>query len=291
MELRQLKYFLAVADAQSFVSAANNLYISRQAVSKSIAQLEAELQVELFMRDSGGAYLTPAGIMFYERVRSMVLELEQLQSEIRKYGTQFRQVIRVAFSVGTLSLFENRIQQFIRDQQNTVIKYFECTPSECDKLLREHSADLVITSSPMTGDAFDSEILFQSPYGVLLREQSELDSMDQLEASDLRFLPLACFSDGQCEKFCAGLGLTPQYTGIDLFRLFSIAGDGQCATLMPGCLLPKQMPDLRWIPLNLQPQWTIRRVYLKSLENNILYHSAVDTFLNGVFRNPDARSV
>lgn len=285
MELRQLKYFLAVADAQSFVSAANALYISRQAVSKSIAQLESELQVELFMRDSGGAYLTPAGIMFYERVRNVVLELEQLESEIRKYGSQFRQVIRVAFSVGTLSLFENRVQQFIRDQKNISIKYFECTPSECEKLLREHQADLVITSSLLSGDAFDSEVILQSPYGILLKEQGELESLDSLDASDLRFLPLASFSDGQCEKFCTGLGLSPLYTGIDLIRLFAIAGDGQCATLLPRCLLPKHVPDLHWIPLNTRSLWSIRRVYLKSLENNILYHSAVDQFLNGVFGN------
>lgn len=288
MELRQLKYFLAVADAQSFVSAANNLYISRQAVSKSIAQLESELQVELFMRDSGGAYLTPAGIMFYERVRSIVLELEQLQSEIRKYGSRFRQVIRVAFSVGTLSLFESRIQRFIREQQNVVIKYFECTPSECEKLLREHQADLVITSSPLLGDAFDSRILYQSPYGVLLKEQDELDYLGRLDIPDLRWLPLGCFSDGQCEQFCSTLGLTPLYSGIDLFRLFAITGEGQCATLLPRCLLPRQTRELRWVPLNTQTQWTISRVYLKSMENNILYHSAVDEFLTGVFDEKEA---
>ncbi len=288
MELRQLKYFLAVADAQSFVSAANNLYISRQAVSKSIAQLESELQVELFMRDSSGAYLTPAGIMFYERVRSIVLELEQLQSEIQKYGSQFRQVIRVAFTVGTLSLFESRIQRFIREQRNVVIKYFECTPSECEKLLREHQADLVITSSPMGGDAFDSEVLFRSPYGVLLKEEEELKYLDRLDTPDLRWLPLGCFADGQCEQFCSALGLTPLYSGIDLFRLFSITSAGQCATLIPQCLLPRQIPDLRWIPLDTATPWTISRVYLKSMENNILYHSAVDEFLMGVFDHKEA---
>ena len=74
MELRQLRYFLAVADSRSFVSAAQALYISRQAISKAIAQLEEELRVRLFMRDSNGAFLTPAGIMFYDRVRPVLLE-------------------------------------------------------------------------------------------------------------------------------------------------------------------------------------------------------------------------
>lgn len=286
MELRQLKYFLAVADAQSFVSAASNLFLSRQAVSKSIAQLESELQVELFMRDSGGAYLTPAGIMFYERVRTIVLELDQLQAEIQKYGSQFRQVIRVAFSVGTLSLFESRIQQFIRQQRNIVIKYFECTPSDCEKLLREHQADLVITSSPISGDAFDSAELYRSAYGVLLKEQGELEFPDWLETPDLRWLPMGCFADGQCEQFCSRLGLIPIYSGIDLLRLFSITAEGQCATLLPECMLPWQVQGLRWIPLHTDQSWSISRVYLKSMENNILYHSAVDEFLTEVF-HPD----
>ena len=83
MELRQLKYFLAVADTRSFVSAAGDLYISRQAVSKAVAQLETELGVELFVRDTNGAFLTPAGLMFYDRIRSSVIELEQVREEMQ----------------------------------------------------------------------------------------------------------------------------------------------------------------------------------------------------------------
>ena len=78
MELRQLKYFLEVADARSFVGAANNLFVSRQAVSKAVGQLEGELGVELFVRDPSGAFLTPAGLIFYDRIRSSVMELERV---------------------------------------------------------------------------------------------------------------------------------------------------------------------------------------------------------------------
>lgn len=283
MELRQLKYFLAVADAQSFVAAASTLYISRQAVSKSIAQLESELQVELFMRDSGGAYLTPAGIMFYERVRNTVLELDQLQTEIRRYGTQFRQVIRVAFSIGTLSIYEQKLQNFIRNQNNIIVKYFECTPSECETMLREHKADLVITSRLLSDEDLSSRPLYQSPFGVLLKDEEELEYMDALDIQDLRWLPLGCFADGQSDTLCSSLGLAPHYSGIDLFRLFSITSSGQCATLLPQCLIPGLLQGLRWLPLASARPWTVYRVYLKSLENNTLYHSAVDEFLIDVF--------
>ena len=191
MELRQLKYFLAVADARSFVSAAEQLYISRQAISKAVAQLEAELGVELFMRDSGGAFLTPAGIIFYERVRSNVLELEQLQSEMRQYGSQFHQVIRLAFSVGTLCRYEAPLQAFLHQQKNVVIEYREHTPDMCEHLLLERKADVAITSGPVTSPMLHTRPLGTSPYGVLLRDHGELASLDFVELQDLLWLPLA----------------------------------------------------------------------------------------------------
>lgn len=283
MELRQLKYFLTVADKRSFAGAAEELFISRQAISRSIAQLEAELQVELFMRDSGGAYLTPTGIMFYERVRSNVLELEQLQAEVKELGTQFRQVIRVAFSIGTLPLYEARIQHFIRTQNHIMVHYTECTPNECAQLLREHQADLVITSRIMEEDMFDSQVLYESPYGILLRDHENLEDLEALSTDDLRWLPLGCFADGQSQQLCASLGLSPQYTGIDLFRFFAITAQGQCAVLLPLCMLPDFAQPLKWFPLQEPHRWKIFRVYLRSMEKNALYYSAVDEFLMQVF--------
>ena len=104
MELRQLKYFLAVADARSFVGAAGALFVSRQAVSKAVGQLEEELGVELFVRDSSGAFLTPAGLMFYDRVRGSVMELERVHTEMRRFGPRYLQRVRVVLGLGILQM-------------------------------------------------------------------------------------------------------------------------------------------------------------------------------------------
>ena len=112
MEIRQLRYFLSVAENRSFVNAATKLYISRQAVSKAISQLEAELGVELFVRDTSGAFLTPTGLLFYERVRSIIMELDNLADQIRSTSNRYRQRIRIAFSIGTVSLVEDSLLSF-----------------------------------------------------------------------------------------------------------------------------------------------------------------------------------
>ncbi|MBE1281687.1 MAG: LysR family transcriptional regulator [Rhodobacteraceae bacterium] len=68
MELRQIKYFRAVADFKSFTRAAVNCRVTQPALSRQISTLEEELGVELFIRDGRGAHLTPAGAEFYGRV-------------------------------------------------------------------------------------------------------------------------------------------------------------------------------------------------------------------------------
>ena len=137
MELRQLRYFLSVADTRSFVSAAGKLFISRQAISKAISQLESELNVELFMRDSNGAFLTPAGIMFYERVRNLVIELDNLSADMKNYGIRFHQHIRLAFSISTMSLFEPKLLDYKNAQVNLDIRYQESPKELCLQQLQE----------------------------------------------------------------------------------------------------------------------------------------------------------
>lgn len=284
MELRQLKYFLAVADARSFVSAANALYISRQAVSKAVGQLETELGVELFVRDSNGAFLTPAGLMFYDRIRSSVMELEQVRTEMQRYGARFHQRVRLALSVGVMQLYEQALFSFRQGQENIELEYQECPEESCLTLLREHEADLAIcTRKPQSAD-FSSQVLARSPYGVLLQEKEALAEADTLELRDLSWIPLAGMSDGANQALCRKYSLHLQYTGLDLYRLFCLTQSGMCAMLLPECLIPASMPGLRWLPLEEPEDWTLYAVCLRSLENNVLYHTALDDLQSRVFR-------
>lgn len=75
MEYKQLEFFLAVCEQKSFSRAAEVCYVSQQAISKSLANLEQELGVQLFVRNSGGVALTEAGRLFEQQVRPHLPQL------------------------------------------------------------------------------------------------------------------------------------------------------------------------------------------------------------------------
>jgi DNA-binding transcriptional LysR family regulator len=76
MELRHLRYFVAIAEEGSFSSAAARLWVAQPGLSTQIRRLEGELEVKLFTRHTRGVDLTPAGELFLDRARAVLVAAE-----------------------------------------------------------------------------------------------------------------------------------------------------------------------------------------------------------------------
>ena len=83
MELRQLKYFLAVADSGSLSRAALEVFIAQSALSKQIAELEEELGVQLLYRSRTGVTVTEAGKTFYSYAQAILKQLGDVKTAVR----------------------------------------------------------------------------------------------------------------------------------------------------------------------------------------------------------------
>src|SRR5262245_60480724 len=95
MDLRQLRYFMAVAEERSFSRAARRLHVSQPPLSIHVKRLEEGLGVRLFDRTNRGVGLSRAGRVFYEEVRAALLKLDQ--AKVRAQNAQ-------AGEGGTLSI-------------------------------------------------------------------------------------------------------------------------------------------------------------------------------------------
>ena len=84
MEIRQLRYFVLAAGKDSFKAAADELFVSRAALSKSVSKLEGELGYALFDRTSDGVRLTPAGQRFLDRAEPVVAAYDELEHAVNE---------------------------------------------------------------------------------------------------------------------------------------------------------------------------------------------------------------
>ncbi|MCU0956370.1 MAG: LysR family transcriptional regulator [Hydrogenophaga sp.] len=86
MEIRQLRYFVAIADSGSFTKAAERVYVAQSALSHQLAQLEDELGVRLFSRSRRGVELTEAGQRFLPHAVSILRQVEESVASARHGG-------------------------------------------------------------------------------------------------------------------------------------------------------------------------------------------------------------
>lgn len=102
MELRQLRYFIAVAREQNFTRAAELLHIAQPPLSRQIQQLEDELGVPLLLRTSRPLRLTEAGRLFYEQALQILGRVDQMKQMARRVGKGERHVLSIGFVASAL---------------------------------------------------------------------------------------------------------------------------------------------------------------------------------------------
>lgn len=102
MDLRQIRYFVAVADARSFTRAAEQLHIAQPPLSRQIQLLESELGLPLLRRDSRPLQFTEAGRVFYEQALQVLQRVEQMKAATIQVGLGQRPRLLIGFVASTL---------------------------------------------------------------------------------------------------------------------------------------------------------------------------------------------
>ena len=102
MDLRQMRYFVAVARERNFTRAAQMLHIAQPPLSRQIQLLEEELGVELIIRKSRPIRLTDAGRLFYEQALQVLGRVDQMRTATRRVGLNQNSVLSIGFVASTL---------------------------------------------------------------------------------------------------------------------------------------------------------------------------------------------
>jgi DNA-binding transcriptional LysR family regulator len=186
LELRHLRYFIAVATELHFGRAAEKLHIAQPPLSHQIRQLETELGFELFIRTKRSVVLTPAGQAFLLQVNQIFQQLEQAIEIGRKTSRGELGQISIGFvGSATYNILPVMLQQF-RDRYPEVhIELHELTTDRQLIWLREGKIDVGLMRPPISEPDVTSEIVFEESLVIALPANHPLAAADSI---DLRLL-------------------------------------------------------------------------------------------------------
>lgn len=194
MELRQLRYFAALAEELHFGRAASRLHLSQSALSQQVRALERYLQVPLFARSSRRVELTDAGRALYAHAETVLSVAHQAAAAARRAGLAGRQRLTIGFIGNALAeLTTTLIEGFERALPETEIVLKHLSLAEHLHALRHDRVDLALVRLPIDEPDLDVEVIFAEPRVVVLPAAHRFARAPRLSLADVaddRVLPL-----------------------------------------------------------------------------------------------------
>jgi DNA-binding transcriptional LysR family regulator len=145
MELRHLRYFIAVAEEQNVTRAAARLHLSQPPLSRQVRDLEEELGVNLFHRAGKSVKLTEAGRFFLTKAREIVCDAETAAQQLREQFGAAARTVRLGFIGPVLDdLVAPSVREFRQRHPKTKVSLFDLPPRAQLDRLKNHELDAAI---------------------------------------------------------------------------------------------------------------------------------------------------
>eukprot|EP00003_Mantamonas_plastica_P021617 TRINITY_DN3528_c0_g3_i1.p7 TRINITY_DN3528_c0_g3~~TRINITY_DN3528_c0_g3_i1.p7 ORF type:complete len:301 (+),score=45.65 TRINITY_DN3528_c0_g3_i1:9571-10473(+) len=200
MELRHLRYFVAVAEAGNLTRAAEKLFIAQPPLTRQIKQLEEEVGTELFIRKPRGLEMTTAGEYFLEQARQILDKVSSTIEDTRRIA-QHRKTI---FSIGFVpSVFYGQLPRMVRrlrQNKNLEIVLHELKTREQVEALKTGKIDIGFGRIRIEDPDVDQELLFDEPIIAAVPAGHEL-TQHPPSMKELAEWPMVAFPSGPGPNF------------------------------------------------------------------------------------------
>ncbi|AQX80163.1 hypothetical protein BWO91_09400 [Plantibacter flavus] len=200
MELRQLRYFLAVAEELHFGRAARRLHMSQPPLSVQVARLEQEVGTALFDRSTRRVALTAAGRHLQARARHIVEELDTVRSEMRDFVDGLAGELTAGFvSSANYTVLPGVVQLFRASRPGVTLRLVPLTSGEQFDRLRDGTLDVGIVRDevPQTpsdsSPALTTEVVFEERLVACLPVGHPLAGRPEVTAEELLEVPMISY--------------------------------------------------------------------------------------------------
>jgi len=263
MELRHVRYFLAVAESLNFSKAAQQLHIAQPPLSRQIRQLEDELGVELFVRNKHGVQLTKAGHAFLDEGRKLVVQAGHAAEAARHAQKGESGIVRIGIASGLGGVVAKVVAEHGKRFPAINIECKDTFSSIQNETLHKREIDLGFLRPPVDQINLDCELLFEEEFVVVLPSSHRLAKRKFLKLKDVAVEPLIVFD----RRFSSGLydrilglysrqGFTPHFavTHVEAHEEAGaiMVASGKAIFIGAGAIVTRSVSgvDIHSVPLN-----------------------------------------
>ncbi|MFD2117291.1 LysR family transcriptional regulator [Paenibacillus yanchengensis] len=242
MELRQLHYFVKVAQKEHVTQAAEELHVAQSAVSRQIHQLEQELGVNLFVQKGRNVQLTPAGHLFKKRIEAILLDLERAVTEVHEFLDPERGEIRLGFphSLG-ISLVPQVVAAFRKKYPNVKFRFRQGMYPLLIRELVQGDIDLAFISPfPNDHDDVSGQVILTEQLYAILPPNHRLANETEIELQQLAEETFVVFSEGYSLRpivmnACKEAGFVPKigFEGEETDTIRGLVAAGMGVSILP----------------------------------------------------------
>lgn len=257
MDLKQLRYFTTVAEERSFSRAAKRLHLSQPPLSMQLKNLEAQLGVQLLERSNRGVTLTPAGQIFYDEVRSLLVRLEQARIKAQNAGRGDVGTLSIGFvSIADYGILPPALKRFRAKFPGVEVQLHEQTTDAQIRDIRAARLDLGIGLAPVDEPDLDFEMVMKerlvlaAPTGHRLVKADR--AVDLRRLSNERFIiPPRDIAPGLYDLIisqCRAAGFAPRITqhARQMQTVISLVASGMGVALVPTSVRNLKRPGVQY---------------------------------------------
>ena len=233
MELRHLRCFLAVAQELHFARAAEKLHIEQSPLSRAIKELEEELGVRLFDRNTRSTRLTRAGQVFMDHVPRVFAALTQARDSVRAVSAGYQGQLRIALSEGIPQARLTALLSHCREEEpDTEIRLYEVPFSQQLKGIEADLYDAGFAQSSDVGEALFAMSAWSDPMIVAVPSRHPLLIHKRLPLDEVLRYPLVLCNPEVCEGCCRQLDRVLRATDMEPIVAERVASHDLMVTLV-----------------------------------------------------------
>ncbi|MFE7415822.1 LysR family transcriptional regulator [Rhodococcus sp. NPDC057529] len=260
MELRQLRYFVTVAEEMNFRRAAERLHIAQPALSQQISKFEKELRTTLFERTTRRVELTDAGRVLLDEGRRVLAEADHALAAVEQVAHGEVGLLRIGFvSSAALRIVPATVLALQKEWPGVQVELSESTTDRQLSAIADGNLDIGLVREVDRADGIVVRPLTREPLLVAMHSSHPFAGRESVRLVELRDERFLTFPRGQVSRLydhiaalChhAGFRLDAAQEAVQFPTLLGLVAANTGVTIVPASLRALHLPDLRYVALS-----------------------------------------